>query len=366
MQALSLLVLLLAAATHAEEPHARGIAEALVSMRDAVVRADSGAYMRSVDITDPVFAEEQRKWAKDLRAHPVQVAQFEAKIDAAEKYQADAWLVPVTIRWLLPDESNERTVSFDAVFRPLGLPEGEWLFAGRVWNEHAGDNVRLLTSPGDDTAAEMAEYLADHVGTFRESIEAELGETLSMDPTIKIYPDMESLQASIGLGYTSPLGGWNEPGESIKLLSRPGFVGPRLDATVAHEIGHAVSFEWGDAVIDAPWWSLEGIAEVVADPFRGEPFRSAEDAAARLLRNGQLKDFAQLADFRGEAMNYGRQVYVQGRSMVAYIGQRFGRKRRNDWFRAMGRDASLENATSSVLGVTFDQLDRDWRHTLSQ
>ncbi len=349
---------------HASADAARGIGEALLGMQDAAGRADSGAYMRWVDSTDPVFAEEQRKWARDLRVHPVERVVFQADLARVAVVAADSWAVPLTIRWVLPGESVERTVSFDAAFRPLGLPGGVWLFGGPVWEEHAGENVRLLTTPGDRDASEMAEYLADHVGSFRGAIETELGETLSADPTIKIYPDMRALQASIGLGYTSPLGGWNEPGESIKLLSRAGFVGPRLDATVAHELGHAVSFEWGDAIIDAPWWSLEGIAEVAADPFRDERFGSAEDAAARLAREGRLEDFARLSDFRGEAMRYGRQVYVQGRSMVRFIGERFGREARNDWFRAMGRGDSLEDATRDVLGVTFERLDRDWRESL--
>jgi len=341
-----------------------GIAGAVDAMEEAVRRADSGAYLASVDASDPVFAEEQRKWAKDLRVRPVTEIAIIADTDAVALIDGDRWSVPLTIRWNLPGESDGRAVSFDAVFRPLGLPEGRWVYAGRVWGDHPGDSVRLLTAPGDETAAQMAEYLAEHVGTFRTAIETDLGEALSADPTIKIYPDLESLQASIALSYTDALGGWNEPGESIKLLSRPGFVGPRLDATIAHEIGHAVSFEWGTAIIEAPWWSLEGIAEVAADPFRGERFERVQDAAGTLARDGRLRDFAQLADFRGEAMNYGRQVYVQGRSMVAYITDRYGREARNEWFRAMGSGRSLEDATVGVLGVPFPALDRAWRASL--
>jgi hypothetical protein len=56
---------------------------------------------------------------------------------------------------------------------------------------------------------------------------------------------------------------------------------------------------------------------------------------------------------------------VQGRSMVAYITERFGRETRNDWFRAMGAGGSLEDATLGVLGIPFDRLDSDWRGTLA-
>lgn len=366
MRRLVALAALWACGAHAAARPAERIAETIERMEQAVLRADAGAYMLAVDPSDPVFDEEQRKWARDLRAHPVASVAFEADLTMAAAIDGGAWRVPLTVRWTLPDEDAARSVRLDAVFRPLGLGDGDWVFAGREWESHPADGVRLLFSPGDVDAAEMAVYLADHVGRFRDSVEAELGETLQVPPTIKIYPDMASLQASIALSYTDPLGGWNEPGESIKLLSRAGYAGPALDATVSHEMGHAVSFEWGEAIIRAPWWSLEGIAEVCADPFRGERYASVEDAAAGLARADRLIEFERLADFRGEAMNYGRQVYVQGRSMVHYIGRRFGREARNDWFRAMGTGTSLEKATSDVLGICFDRLEADWRASLTE
>jgi hypothetical protein len=333
-----------------------GIRRTLAAMEAAASRADSGAYMALVDPSDPVFAEEQRKWARDLRVRPAASVRFTPEGDPLP--DADGrWTVPLAIEWTLPGEAEARAVRFDAAFRPVGLDTGAWVYAGRVWSEHPADGVRLLFAAGDVDAAEMADYLATRVGELRASVEAELDERLPADPVIKIYPDVRSLQASIALSYTDPLGGWNEPGESIKLLGRPGMVGPRLDATVAHEIGHAVSFEYGPDIIRAPWWALEGIAEVAADPFRERP----RDGAARALaEQGGTMPFDRLADFRGEAMNHGRQVYVQGRSMLAYIGERWGEPARNDWLRAMGRGASLEDATGSVLGVGFGELEAAW------
>ena len=255
-------------------------------------------------------------------------------------------------------EDAERAVTFDAAFRPIGLPEGAWVYTGRVWEEHDADGVRVLIPPGDADAAGMARYLADRVGPIRASVEAELDERLGADPVVKIYLDMASLQKSIALSYTDPLGGWNEPGESIKLLGRAGFVGPGLDTVLAHELGHAVSFEYGPSIITAPWWALEGIAEIAADPFRP---RARADRAVAMAQQDRLMPFESLADFRGEAMNHMREVYVQGRSMLAYIGERFGRDARNDWLRSMGAGAGLDAATRSVLGVPFETLDRGWR-----
>lgn len=341
----------------ASEVAAAGIARAVGAMETAVRRADSGAYMALVDAADSVFAEEQRKWARDLRVRPVETITLTLS-DTPVPREDGSWVVPLSLAWRLPGESADRAVAYDAVFRPVGLPDGAWVFSGRVWEAFHGDGVRVLVQGGDADAAEMAGYLVGRVGELLDSVESELEQVLSVEPTIKIYPDMKSLQASIALSYTDSLGGWNEPGESVKLLGRRGMAGPRLDATVAHEIGHAVSFEYGRAIVNAPWWSLEGIAEVAADPFR---LRPNAGAVVGLARAGRLMPFASLADFRGEAMNHGRQVYVQGRSMLAYIGERFGRTARNDWLRAMGEGSSLDDASASVLGVSFASLESDWR-----
>lgn len=346
-----------------------GVQRAAEAMERATLRADSGAYMALVDTTDAVFAEEQRKWARDLRTHPVATVSVTVDTDALAPSgsQPEAWTAPITLTWTLPGDDETRSVTYPAAFRPLGMPEGAWLFSGRVWESYPAEGVRILLDPGDDDAHDIAEHLSTRVATFRASVESDLGERLPADPTIKIYPGMEPLQESIALSYTDTLGGWNEPGESIKILSRDGFVGPRLDATVAHEIGHAVSFEWGPAIIDAPWWSLEGIAEVAADPFRKEPRTTARTGGVlELLKEGRLQPFARLADFRGEAMNHGRQVYVQGHSMVRYIEARFGRDARNAWFRAMGGGASVGRATQDVLGLPFDRLEGDWRTMLDE
>ncbi len=328
----------------------------LAAMEAAIARADSGAYMALVDTADPVFAEEQRKWARDLRTRPV--ASVRVRPAGPPSYDDGRWTLPVELAWKLPGEAAERRVTHDAAFRPIGLPEGAWVYAGRVWDERHDGGVRIMVHPGDPDGAEMSDYLAERVGPIRESVEAELEETLRSEPTIKIYPDMASLQASIALSYTDSLGGWNEPGESIKLLARPGYAGPRMEPTVAHELGHAVSFEYGPHVITAPWWVLEGIAEVAADPFRTRPL---DGVAPRMARRGELIDFDRLTDFRGEAMNHGRQVYTQGRSMLAYIGGRWGRTTRNAWVRTMGRGETLDQATRSVLGLPFARLDSDWR-----
>jgi len=58
------------------------------------------------------------------------------------------------------------------------------------------------------------------------------------------------------------------------------------------------------------------------------------------------------------------QVYAQGHHMVSYVSDRFGRQGRNRWLREMAQGTSLNEATTKALGLSFAQLDKDWRESL--
>ena len=56
-------------------------------------------------------------------------------------------------------------------------------------------------------------------------------------------------------------------------------------------------------------------------------------------------------------------VYPQGYAMVAFVTERFGADRRNDWLAAMATEMDIDAATPAELGRSFDRLDagfRDW------
>jgi hypothetical protein len=182
---------------------------------------------------------------------------------------------------------------------------------------------------------------------------------------VKIYPKMRELQASIYPSYTAGISGWNEPGESIKILGRNEMGQDRLDPLLAHEIGHAVSFEFGPEINLAPWWTLEGIAEVAAGLFR-DSWERKNQRIAKLAQSDNLREWDLLADFKGEAVNHGMHVYLQGWSMVDYIDRTFGKDKRNAWFTRLGHGDTLDQASRSALGLAFDELDAQWHDSLMQ
>src|SRR5690606_16929441 len=113
------------------------------------------------------------------------------------------------------------------------------------------------------------------------------------------------------------LGGWNEPGESIKILARPG-LRKSLKPLLAHDYGHVATFELGEASNDMPWWLLEGVAE-----FSGAAFANFREHSNRFVaqrhQEGALAEWPALADFRNIDPELVGHVYRQGHHMVEFI-----------------------------------------------
>ncbi|MBL4592136.1 MAG: hypothetical protein JKY96_09280 [Phycisphaerales bacterium] len=336
----------------------------LLSMEDAINRGDAGAYMALVDTGDPIFATEQRAWANGSIEESVEDVMIARVWDAMiEMNGADEAVTMIEIVWHIAEEELDRSYTFEARFVPVGLPEGAWVFAGRAWTARdVGDGVVVYS---DDVFDGPRELVIERVPELRSEVESALGVQLDEDISVKVYPDVSSLQASISMAYTDYLSGWNEPGESIKILGRKDLDGERFDTLLAHEIGHAVSFAMGKEMINAPWWVLEGIAEVAAEPFRAGESDTRVQRLVKLRRNDELRDWDLLADFGGEANNHAMFVYLQGWGMVHHITEFYGADKRNAWLGEMGKGETLDQATRNALGISFGSLDNQWRAMLA-
>lgn len=352
-----------APAVRAVEPAAvREQIESLLGRMAAAVRAaDQEAYLACVSLDDPVFATEQRNWAKDLeRAAP---ERFELTLRDDPVVGPDG-AAEVTLRtsWRMA-EGRDRSVSFPVRFVPT---DNGWLYAGERWKTVVGDRVVVMYE-GDleDVAKEAASLLPE----VRARVEKDMGLENDLDLTgriqqVKLYTSMRHLQHSIYLSYASSLSGWNEPGESIKILASDGMGRSAMRTLLAHEYGHVATFQLGPAADDAPWWVLEGIAELVAERYAG-----GRALAERMVRRWAVRDrlvpWEKLADFHGEAARHTMQVYTQGHHMLGYISDRFGRDRRNRWLRELANGATLDDASRTALELSFEDLDRDWRAALT-
>jgi hypothetical protein len=311
---------------------------------------------------DPCWATEQKNWAADLDRHvPVS---FEFVLEDGALEVSDGWVRgKVSMAWAMEEGARSRTVEFSARFAQ-DAERGTWLYAGEAWNVLEGDKVRVLYA---DDLEEPARIVADVMPEVRarvhEGFELTEDDLVDRVQVVKLYGSMRHLQQSIYLSYTEPLGGWNEPAESIKLMARGVGRPSGAQTLLGHEYGHVATFELGPDAPKAPWWVLEGVAELAAEGVTG---RGRADGMVRgWARDGELMAWDRLADFRGEAREHTMHVYRQGHHMLGFISDTYGRTKRNNWLRAMANGATLDDATRQELGIPFEQLDKLWRRSLS-
>ncbi|MFG0326377.1 MAG: hypothetical protein ACF8SC_03790 [Phycisphaerales bacterium JB037] len=338
-----------------------GIAQTLNGILDAVGGADHAAYLNLVSPADPVFFTEEWNWFRDVMDRPLESFSFQWSSDEIELNEAGlVATVPLTVLWNMPGGAN-REVSFPAAFHRTS--SGAWKYAGRAWRVAEGAHAKVLFAEEhqrEDAEAIIA-ALPAIMAHVHEGLETPMPEDYLQE--VKIYTAMPELQYSIYPSYVDPLGGWNEPGEAIKLLDHGG---DSFDVVVAHEYGHVVTFMMGPRITEAPWWVLEGTAELAAERFQGtRQARMLDRMVRRWAENGQLADWEDISDFRSTPNRLMAHVYVQGKHMMGYISERFGRSARNAWLVAIANGSSPDEASRSALGVGFAELDAAWRESLA-
>lgn len=323
-------------------------------MESAASNGDGTAFLAEVDRSDPVFFQEQKMWAKDLKDHtPVD---FDIKLspDRFASHADGSVTVPMSMSWKPEPKARTRTVNFTGRFVER---DGSWRYAGETWLRVEAPGVIVLSDPRFKTEAI---HIAAVLPGVRDAVHEILGVVVEADQQVKVYADMTHLQQSIYLSYTEPLGGWNEPGEAIKVMGNEGQSGRALRSLLAHEYGHCATFAMGDESTNMPWWVLEGVAEYCSAELVGSP-RRMERQVALWAKNDNLRTWEQLADFRGEAMNHMGHVYNQGHSMVRFIVDTYGIEKLRAWLRILAGGATLDKASTNALSESWDDIDQAWR-----
>ncbi len=349
----------------AEAPLAERLALTLDSMSASAIAGDAEGYLEHVATDEPEFLVEQRAWAKDILRIAPDVLTYEITSEPTIGDDGEA-AATVRIVWNTPNwQGDDRELEIPGRFVN---EDGLWKFGGRDWIERDAEGLRVLHATG-------AGYLAREAAQFwpevKAHVEAGFETVLDHPQVVKLYPTMLELQFSIFPAYAEPLGGWNEPGESIKLIGRA--TSPEAFKTVlAHEYGHALTFAMGGPDLSLaierahamPWWLLEGTAELAASKYSGG-YDRARRAVEAWARNDQLIAWERITNFyETDPADYSY-FYVQGLHFAGYVSDRFGRTKRNELLRTMMNGATLDEASREVYGVGFAELDADWRASIT-
>lgn len=364
--AAGVVLLLASAARGADDPAIRiEINRVLDAMASACVAGDAEAYLQHVDASDSEFRYEQKYFANDARREPPEACTFSVDEEGFTVGEGTAEGT-FKIAWNMPGK-KPREVSFKARFVN---DNGAWKYAGETWERleaPAGKGkVLVMFDPGlDEVAAKTIEAFASVREKVEEGFELAGDDIQTRTQKIKLYGTMKHLQASICLAYEDGLSGWNEPNESIKLLTGRNSTASGLKRLLAHEFGHVATFELGPKANTMPWWVLEGVAEVATEMVGGSSDRLLR-SMRRLAKEDKLAPFAEMADFHVVPDKYRGLVYSQGQAMVGYISEQFGRSGRNKWLRAMSEGKTVDEATVFAFERPFADLDAQWRETLKQ
>ncbi|HZW10533.1 MAG TPA: hypothetical protein VFF69_11580 [Phycisphaerales bacterium] len=349
------------------------IAALLERMERAVLAADPEGYLECVDNgTSAEWNREQDNWAADLMHHVPE--EFEMELTAPPEPWDHAGTLhdpaildevrraPVRVSWLLPD-GPRRAVEFPAMFvRRIG----EWRYAGEAWRRRASEDGQNIVLYLDDGLVAVAERVIDIMPEIRAHVDEGFETRLGHPQVVKLYDEMTHLQHSIYLSYTEPLGGWNEPGESIKILADRHARSRQLRILLAHEYGHVATFTYSpEASEHIPWWVAEGVAELAAERFAGPAaVRSVDEVVRAWVGAGALAEWSAMADFRQTPSELHGHVYIQGHHFVGFVSERFGRARRNHWIRLLAQGSPLDEASREAFALSFAELDALWRASL--
>ncbi|MFO0830655.1 MAG: hypothetical protein U0637_02315 [Phycisphaerales bacterium] len=347
----------------------REVEQLFAAMSHAVLTRDVDGYLSLVAGGDREFLAEQRYFARDFAKPGKETKELSITLDPATLEVGDgSAFATVTYTWLQAKgeegkDAKERTVSFPARFEN---ENGVWKYGGEKWHKHEAPGVLVLFDEGlDGAAAAAAEAFTSVRGGVERSFGLDATEFPRRTKTIKLYSGMKHLQQSICLSYVDGLSGWNEPGEPLKLLTGAGQTkSERFRSLLAHEYGHCATFELGPKSNDMPWWVLEGVADQMTETVDDKARDRAVKAAERWSRAGTLAAWDDLADFEKVPDRLTGRVYTQGHAMMVYISETYTPAKRNAWMRAMSNGASIDQASTDVLGVSFAELDRQWRASL--
>jgi hypothetical protein len=344
-------------------------------MSRAVLAADEPAFLSRVATDDHLFATEWKHWADSLKA--AAPAEFSLAIGEGMSSFTDARAeFPLVMTWRIttgPKESwgaggEERTATFPSVIFTKDDPDGagplppRWIFRGEKWERLERDGFVVCYLPGSEA---VAEEVAQAFPVARDHDNEGFG-VKPPPQVLKLYVSMDHLKASVFPNMPDRvLGGWSEPGESIKFMTTYTHGVKSWTNAYAHEYGHVCTWEMVSGTRHMPWWVEEGVAELAAQEYRPGYWERLDTSVRKAAADGTLAAWDDLSDYLNTKPNLKRAAYTQGHHMVGYISNRWDREGRNRWLRLMASGSTLDEATRQALGISFEQLDRDWRASLT-
>ncbi|OLV17357.1 hypothetical protein [Deinococcus marmoris] len=352
-------LVLLASLAAAQTAFAQTTPEALAGALQTAARAgDASGYQRLLH-AEGTFAVEGPNFAADLGRMPQPAATYLFSGIRLDGPRASARL---SLSWVRVPGQVSRVSLPVTLFR-----EGEvWRYGGETWQSLPAGKYSLLALdlPGlPERAAATAPLLVRAAARVRET----LGLRVPDAATVKVYPDMATLSASVGLSL-QPVGGWNEPGEAIKLVL-PGGANPdqELLRVLSHEFTHlSVSGAAGQGRNNRiPWWLHEGLADFVSRAYWTPGASESRRQRVAGYAGGDWVPLSELADFNAVPESQWKYVYAQGLGLVEFLAETCGKDAPMRLALAFAETGEADGAAQALGFASFSDLETKTRTWLA-
>jgi hypothetical protein len=338
--------------TRAQDEISSQIQTTVFQMKQAIQARDEKAYSELVDWSDPVFALEHRRWIQDWAENGASVSELSASNVISSG--ADTSHATLLLQWKNP--SGLQSAEWPVIFRK---PNERWLYAGERWSDLRTPQALVRVAPGLEL---QGQQIAAALPDVLEHVQTSFGRRFKQPIQIKLYASSQTVTSSVSLN--APLfGGWNEPGEALKVVARRD--GIPL-STLAHEATHQMVSEL-DENETVPWWLHEGLADYVASKYWDDS--SAErvlEGVKSWARADQLVDWNRMRVYKTTPLELWKYVYAQGYAMTRYLTETYGAAKRNTWLERITISNDISKASLEVFDVNFTALDQRFKLWLKQ
>lgn len=333
-------------------------------MEQAVLSGDVETYLSYVSQSDPVFWADHRAWAQDWAAHPVSA--FSIELFGIAQADGEA-TTRMTITWSQADSDISGGATVSTVFRE---EDGTWKLIGEDWERAETEGIVFYYFANeivDNTS--QAQTVIEYLPAIYTGVVREFDYVPSQPAHIKMFESERTLATMTRISQPG-LTLWNVPGESIKLPLGPSRTAPR-QSLVGTEYTRFLLFDLaGGERENLPRWLENGIAAYGGAQFQtlSQRNRTLKNIAGLSLvgenSERRLLSWEQLADLESLSREDRLQAVDQAYTFVHYVTETYGAEARNVWVAAMAGGASLDDASQTALGVTFDTLAQGWREWL--
>jgi hypothetical protein len=224
------------------------------------------------------------------------------------------------------------------------------------WRQLRGDNVVVHWTGDDLSLGQVAlDIVYEATPRLRDIMRAADDQLIR----IYIYPSLNDLRATLRLVGRDWVGAAAQPdlGVILVVAANPRTASVDLRQSIPHELSHLLLYQaTGIQYTAVPRWFDEGLATF----FEAETNPIYTQLTTAAIGAGTTIPFADLCRHFPDQESRAALAYAQSGDLIRFIQAEYGRQALRDLVLVFEDGADCQSATRRALGVSLDELEREW------